>query len=190
MKPSRYFTPSSVGDFQRRIARGIGDRDHGVDVVVRDAGAGSSRRASRPCACAPCAPRCRRSSSRAARSRRTRRCTARAGAARALARVQLAARGDDDGLARRTSRTRSKPSRSSATDSDATAYSSAGARSRLPSTSGRMPLRIAERDQPQAQHHGDDRVATDAAAMHAFDRLERGLRRQRALRGRARARTR
>ncbi len=49
-----------------------------------------------------------------------------------------------------TSRTRSKPSTSSATDSEATMYSSPSAWLRLPSTSGRMPCgsRNATRPRP------------------------------------------
>ena len=41
--------------------------------------------------------------------------------------------------------------------------------SRWPSTSGRMPLRIAEAQQAVADDHGDDRIAAAAAAIHGAD---------------------
>jgi hypothetical protein len=89
-----------------------------------------------------------------------------------------------------TSRTRAKPRMSSATDSEATAYSSPCLPLRLPSTSGRMPCGSRNANNPQAQHHADDRVTALAAAMHPGHGIERRLRASARPARAARARTR
>ena len=75
-----------------------------------------------------------------------------------------------------TSRRRSKPSTSSATDSDATMYSVAARARALAQHQRADAVRVAERDQAQAQHGADHRVAALGAAVDALDRAERDLR--------------
>ena len=65
------------------------------------------------------------------------------------------------------SRTSWNDSLSSATLSEASIHSVPAAVAPPPSTSGRMPLRIAEAEDAVADDHGDDRVAAAAATVDA-----------------------